>query len=251
MLKGYDPVALASQEENKISRNQNRKYYRFRSARFYGGIATADCVGCCLRCRFCWSWKEVIEPHRWGKFYAPEQVSYRLSQIASKSGYHQVRISGNEPTLHRDHLLEVLNTLPKDLHFILETNGILLGYDRHYAQALSSFSSLHVRVSLKGCSEDEFHQLTGAVPQAYLFQLVALENLLSAGVACHPAAMISFSSSENLHQLKRKLKAIYPKFYNVEIEELILYPSIEKRLKECGTIFHTTHKPDSIPPEQI
>jgi len=247
----YDPIALAAQEEKIISRNQKRKYYRFRSARFYGGSATADCVGCCLRCRFCWSWKEVIDPHRWGKFYAPEQVSYRLSQIASTSGYHQVRISGNEPTLHKSHLLEVLNTLPKNLHFILETNGILLGYDKHYAQVLSSFHNLHVRVSLKGCSEDEFHQLTGAVPQAYHFQLAALENLLSAGVACHPAAMISFSSFKNIQQLKKKLKAIHPHFHNVEIEELILYSSIEKRLKRYNTAFHTAHKPDSLPPEQI
>lgn len=247
----YDPIALASQEEKTVSRNHYKKYYRFRSARFYGGIATADCVGCCLRCRFCWSWKEVIDPHRRGKFYAPEQVSYRLSQIASKSGYHQVRISGNEPTLNKNHLLEVLNTLPKNLHFILETNGILLGYDKHYAQELSSFPNLHVRVSLKGCCEDEFHQLTGAVPQAYRFQLAALENLLSAGVVCHPAAMISFSSFEHIQQLKKKLKAIHPQFYNVEIEELILYPSIEKRLKRYNTTFHTAYKPDNIPPEQI
>jgi len=247
----YDPIALAAQEEKIISRNQDRKYYRFRSARFYGGIATADCVGCCLRCRFCWSWKEVIDPHRWGKFYAPEQVSSRLNQIASKSGYYQVRISGNEPTLHKDHLLKVLHTLPKNLHFILETNGILLGHDKHYAQALSSFPNLYVRVSLKGCSEDEFHQLTGAAPQAYHFQLAALENLLSAGVVCHPAAMISFSPFENIQQLKKKLKAIHPQFYHLEIEELILYPSIEKKLKRYGILFHTAHKPYNIPPEQI
>ena len=247
----YDPIALAAQEEKVTSRNLSRKYYRFRSARFYGGIATADCVGCCLRCRFCWSWKEVIDPRRRGKFYTPEQVTHHLNQIASKAGYHQVRISGNEPTLHKSHLLEVLNTLPKNLHFILETNGILLGYDKHYAQVLSSFHNLHVRVSLKGCSEDEFHQLTGAVPQAYHFQFAALENLLSAGVNCHPAAMTSFSSLKNIQQLKKKLKALHSQFYNVEIEELILYPSIEKRLKRYNTAFYTAHKPDSFPPEQI
>ena len=247
----YDPVALATQEEKIISQCHNRKYYRFRSARFYGGIATADCVGCCLRCRFCWSWKEVIDPHRRGKFYSPEQVSYRLSQIAYKSGYHQVRISGNEPTLHKDHLLGVLSTLSKDLHFILETNGILLSHDKDYAQALSSFPNLHVRVSLKGCSEDEFHQLTGAIPQAYLLQIAALENLLSAGGACHPAAMISFSSAKNIQHLKKKLKTLHHQFYDLEIEELILYSSIEKRLEGYGTLFHHAHKPDSIPPEQI
>ena len=39
--------------------------------------------------------------------------------------------------------------------------------------------------------------------------------------------------------------------YELEIEELILYPSIEKRLRSYGTAFHTVHKPDNIPPEWI
>jgi uncharacterized Fe-S cluster-containing radical SAM superfamily protein len=29
-----------------ICKGNKRKYYRFRAGRFYGGIATADCMGC-------------------------------------------------------------------------------------------------------------------------------------------------------------------------------------------------------------
>jgi uncharacterized Fe-S cluster-containing radical SAM superfamily protein len=47
---------LASQTQAIVSRGRLRKYYRFRWAGYYGGIATADCVGCCLRCLSCWSW---------------------------------------------------------------------------------------------------------------------------------------------------------------------------------------------------
>ena len=48
----YDPVAHAAEVEKLVVRGSKRKYYRFRGARFYGGIATADCVGCCLKCAF-------------------------------------------------------------------------------------------------------------------------------------------------------------------------------------------------------
>jgi uncharacterized Fe-S cluster-containing radical SAM superfamily protein len=42
----------------------------------------------------------------------------------------QVRISGGEPLIGKDHLLKVLSALQhKKIHFVLETNGILLGED--------------------------------------------------------------------------------------------------------------------------
>src|SRR3990172_750148 len=49
----------------------------------------------------------------------------------------RVRISGNEPTIGWEHLIDVLARIPKDLLFILETNGILLGADPDYAEDLS------------------------------------------------------------------------------------------------------------------
>ncbi len=46
----YNPVEIAEITEKTVCENNRRRYYRFRPARFYGGISTADCVGCCLRC---------------------------------------------------------------------------------------------------------------------------------------------------------------------------------------------------------
>jgi uncharacterized Fe-S cluster-containing radical SAM superfamily protein len=51
----FDSVALASSTAEEVWKKDLRKYYRFRPFRFNGGITTADCVGCCLRCGFCWS----------------------------------------------------------------------------------------------------------------------------------------------------------------------------------------------------
>jgi uncharacterized Fe-S cluster-containing radical SAM superfamily protein len=61
-------------------------------------------------------------------------VVSRLLNLARSRGLSQVRISGGEPTIGRDHLLRVFDYFSgKNILFILETNGILLGHDEGYA----------------------------------------------------------------------------------------------------------------------
>ena len=247
----YNPLELAELTRKIVCKNDKRKYYRFRPSRFYGGIVTADCVGCCLRCVFCWSWRETTKPAESGKFCTPEEVAGRLISIAEKKKLYQLRISGNEPTICREHLIRVLELIPKDYMFILETNGILIGGDMTYAEELSRFSNLYVRVSLKGTCEEEFSRLTGAVPEGFQLQLRAIENLRKYNVKVHPACMISFSPSENIKALQERLKNIDPVFEDFEVEELILYPSVEERLRRLKVHYKTGYKPENIPAEQI
>jgi uncharacterized Fe-S cluster-containing radical SAM superfamily protein len=229
-----DPFELAEKIREIVRSGEKRKYYRFRPAPFYGGIATADCVGCCLKCLFCWSWHIVVQPEKVGRFYSPEEVARNLLSIAGKKGFHQVRISGNEPTLHRSHLLKVLQLIPKEIRFILETNGILIGHDPSYARDLSRFSNLYVRVSLKGACAEDFTRLTGVKPEGFGLQLKALENLVKEGADCFPAVMANFSSQEEIKKLRKRLKEIRPDFEDSEEEELILYPFVEENLKRAG-----------------
>ncbi len=245
----YDPVRKAEETSRVICRGDLRKYYRFRAARFYDGIATADCVGCCLRCLFCWAWDEVVSPEALGRFYSPAEVAGKLVGIARKKGFKRLRISGNEPTLARDHLLGVLGKIPPGYQFILETNGILIGDDPSYARDLSRFPFLCVRVSLKGTSEEEFSRLTGADPRAFLLQLKALENLIGAGVRAYPAVMVSFSTPEDVRSLQERLAAIG--IDETEVEELVLYGNVEKRLRKVGIPCVAGYDPSGIPPEQI
>jgi len=226
---------LIKQTQALVSKGRLRKYYRFRWARYYGGIATADCVGCCLRCLFCWSWDIACHPDTAGSFFTPEQVAYHLQKTARKHHGTQMRISGNEPTLNREHLLEVLGYIPFDYGFILETNGILLGLDRSYCSELARFSNLHVRVSLKGCSPSEFIRLTGVGGKGFELQIKALENLVSEGVSCHPALM-SFAGAQPVSVLAGHLNAIDPKLADIEEEELIPYPPALERLHRARII---------------
>jgi uncharacterized Fe-S cluster-containing radical SAM superfamily protein len=237
MAPTIDPIAWAEETWKIVGSGDYRKYYRFRPASYYGGIATADCVGCCLRCLFCWSWHIVTQPEKAGRFYSPEEVVQNLTSIVKKEGFHQIRISGNEPTLHRSHLLKILELIPREIHFILETNGILIGHDPSYAKDLSCFPHLYVRVSLKGACPEDFSRLTQAKPEGFNYQLRALENLVKEGVDCFPAVMTNFSSQGEIKRLRQRLKEIQPNFEDFEEEELILYPFVLDHLQKASIPF--------------
>ena len=228
---------MTEETEAIVVKGKLRKYYRkSRDERWYGGIASAYCCGCNLRCVFCWSGFPRDHPEKIGEFYGPEQVFNQLKEVAARSGYSQVRVTGNEPTIGRDHLLELLELVDQsNLQFILETNGILIGHDRHYADQLSKFSNLHVRVSLKATNPEQFSRLTGATPTAFDLQIEALKNLGDAEVSFHPAIMMSFSSSVDIQQLMNRLQTIGQNLTSsLEKEYVILYPPVVERLKKTG-----------------
>lgn len=251
----YDPVERHRLLERWVSRTVNghfeRKYWRFRADRWYGGVATADCVGCGLSCRFCWANENSFyNSDSTGFYQSPQEVAARLGSTASAKGYNQARVSGGEPTISMPHLLQLLERLRynKSLNFILETNGILLGNDRNFSRALSDFRFLHVRVSLKGCNEDDFEKLTGASSQGFEFQLQSLKNLVDDGVSCHAAVMTSFSSRDSFLQLANRLSSIDPRLArDLETEEVIMYPRVAKKLRAFGLRPCSEHRPDNVP----
>ncbi len=237
--KGYDPVELSRKIEKVVVQGDKRKYYRLgRPGRFYGGSCAADCVGCNLSCVFCWSNTPRVRPDLVGRFYSPEEVFGSLVKCSRSMGYRVIRVSGNEPTIGREHLLGLLDLVEHsgdDVIFVLETNGILIGYDPSYAKELSRYQKLHVRVSIKACNEEGFHRLTGAVPEAFRYQLAALENLIDNGVSVHPSVMVSFCTEEELRELVRRLASIDPSLpASLEPEVVILYPHVRERLKKVG-----------------
>ena len=92
-------------------RNGKRKYYRFRYTRYYGGIVTADTVGCDLLCAYCWNYFKNLRPEKYGEFYSPEQVAERLLKITRAKNCYLFRISGAEPILGKEsakHVAEVI-----------------------------------------------------------------------------------------------------------------------------------------------
>lgn len=225
----YDPLELSEKVEKIVVRGTQKKYYRFRPTGFYGGIATADTVGCNLRCRFCWSGNSVWNASDTGDFFSSQEVAETLQSIAESKGYHQLRISGGEPTIGKHHLFDFLRRIDPRFLFIMETNGILLGFDRNYVKELSGFSRLHIRVCLKGADPEEFSLLTGA-ERGFEYQMKALQYLKEdkmhfniALVSVHP---------EKKQRLFQQLKDMGLEDVMVEEEEITLYPLVRKRLQQ-------------------
>lgn len=247
----YDPVERHREIEHAVIRERVggdlKKYYRFRRDPWYGGVITADCAGCGLTCKFCWVRKEsLLEGREGGEFLKPEEAAHRILGLMKEKKINQGRISGGEPAIGRRHLIQFLNVLQRRrVRFILETNGILIGEDESYAQELAQYPFLHVRVSLKGCTENEFARLTGAHPKGFHLQLNALRNLKKAGVSAHPAVMFSFSGREEIDWLYSAIWKIDPILHSeIEREEVILYPYVVERLRRAGLDYHSGHVPE-------
>ncbi|MET1128836.1 MAG: radical SAM protein [Thermoproteota archaeon] len=261
--QGYDPVKLADAVENAVTRLeggvQYRRYHRFRRDRWYGGIVTADVVGCNLRCGFCWAWRFTWTGYERGRMLSPAEVSGLLASMARRHGVKQARLSGGEPTVAFDHMMEVAERLVEQgLHFVLETNGILIGAREDYARRLASLggAGIEVRVSVKGTSPEEFWMLTRARPEAWWLQIRALEALvrygLKPGDEVYPAVMLSFTDEKGVERIKRILASIHPELQrSIDPEYVILYPHVKRLLRMTGLRPRRAYNPDSVPPELV
>ena len=223
----YDPIELSIKTEKIVVDNNFKKYYRFRPTGFYGGIATADTVGCNLRCKFCWSSNSVWNANSTGILYSFEQVANKLQSIAEKKSYHQLRISGGEPTIGKQHLINLLENIKTKYLFILETNGILLGYDKKYIDDLSVFNNLHIRVCLKGVDSEEFSLFTGA-KKGFEYQIKALQYLRDKQMSFN-IALVSVNKEKKQHFFQRLEEMDLDKVM-IEEEEIKLYPLVRMRL---------------------
>jgi len=242
-MKGYDPIKLTEKMESIVVDGNKRKYAKLsRPLRFYGGTSSAVEVGCNLRCKFCFSDKPVFRPQSTGKFYTPEEVFKALDKSAKRYGHKLISASASEGTLGRQHLLELLDLVElTEYVYILETNGMTLGNDKAFAEQLASYKNLHVRVSIKGTSQEEYHELTDAIPESYEYPFRALKHLIDAGVSCNACVMISFSDDDGIRNVEQKLFEVHPGLLkSLEKERITPFPKVAQRLAKNGL------KPNSI-----
>jgi uncharacterized Fe-S cluster-containing radical SAM superfamily protein len=236
MNLSFNPLERAKEVESAVMKDLERKYYRFRYALYYGGIVTADTIGCNFLCAYCWNYFKNLNYVKIGKFYSPEQVVDNMLKIAERKNCFRFRLSGAEPILGKksfEHLLRILELLSKrvsSLTFILETNGLMLGYYPKWILRFESFKDfLWVRISIKGYDSQSFEQISGANMEFFKYPLNALKELRKCGIHAWPAVMWEVFGEEGIEKLA-ELLGLSEK--EIETEYLELYPFIERNLKE-------------------
>jgi uncharacterized Fe-S cluster-containing radical SAM superfamily protein len=235
--RGYNPLTLSAATEQVVVDGARRKYVQLgRPLRFYGGTTSATEVGCNLRCKFCFSDKPVWKPKQTGKFYTAQEVFDGLVKSARKHGHTIISASASEGTIGREHLMELLDLVEKsEFIYVLETNGMILGNAPEYVHELSKYSRLHVRVSIKGDCPEQYHELTGALPESYELPYRALKHLIEAGVSCNACLMASFSDEDGVRRVQKNLMGVHPGILkSLEIERITMFPKVAKRLADKG-----------------
>ncbi len=237
-FKPFNPLELAERTAKIVTRpgaqGLERKYTRFYVVSVYGGIATGYAVGCCLRCFYCWSnWSRDF-PEKYGVFYSPRQAALNLFKAVDEckriGGVDKLRLSGCEPTVGFEHLLDVLKYASESKYslFILESNGVILGSNAVYAKRLAEFKDkLYVRISFKAATPEGFTQRTGALGSFYTLPFKALKYLLDEGVYARAAAMtdVRVMSRGEQSTLIQMLDLIDPDGnYTETLEEEVIYP---------------------------
>jgi uncharacterized Fe-S cluster-containing radical SAM superfamily protein len=241
----FDALQRSEETERLVMRGKKRLYYKYRAAPYYGGIATADAVGCSLLCAYCWNYGRNEDPIRFGRFFSPEDVADKLLEIARRRSFSLFRVTGSEPILGEasfEHLIKVieiiLNAEPRS-NFVLETNGLMLGYKEELAQRLR-FSRLLVRIAVKGVHPESFEKITGARKEFFRYPLLALRTLEQLGARAWPALMEDLFSKSQIEELKKTLGE-YRINSDLELESLEGYPFVLENMKRRGIFLQNDH----------
>jgi len=245
--KPFNPLKLAEKTEKIVCRREenkvSRKYTHFYVAGVYRGIVTACGVGCCLRCFYCWVPLSRDYPEHYGKYYTASQVVQNIVKLARKYRVKKARISCCEPTISREHLLQVLDLIEeaKEIKlFILETNGMIFGVNKSFVKEVLDYSKVYVRVSIKAGEPEDLTWRTGADGDFYELPFKAVEYFNEEAEPLkrfHVAAMTDsrIMSSREREKIIRRLWEINP-ILAITLEEEIVdpYDTTLIRLEKAG-----------------
>jgi len=241
----FNALQRSEETERLVMRGKKRLYYKFRAAPYYGGIATADAVGCSFLCAYCWNYGRNEGPVRFGRFYSPEDVADNLLEIARRRSFSLFRVTGSEPILGEtsfEHLLKIidiiLNAEPRS-NFVLETNGLMLGFKEELAQRLR-LSRLSIRIAVKGINPESFEKITGARKEFFRYPLLALRTLEKLGVRAWPALMEDLFSESQIKEFKKTLSEHGINF-DLELERLEDYPFVLENMKRRSIFLKNDH----------
>jgi uncharacterized Fe-S cluster-containing radical SAM superfamily protein len=222
----FDPIQRSKDVESIVMKGDQRAYYRFRHAPFYGekGIVTADAMGCNFLCAYCWNYTRNEHPKGMGSFHSPSDVAHRLQKIAAKKQCNQFRLSGSEPILGEasaSHIAEVIKLCSGS--WVIETNGLMLGYD---LKLLDLFpKDVFWRVTIKATGREMFEKVTGAMGEFAEYPVAAITEMENRGL-----------NLEVAYNKKYVPDVDWFRNFNCEFETTRFYPGVKPRMVARGLV---------------
>lgn len=235
-----EDIALIGERLSKLVNRENKRLtHKIRTARYYGGVATIDVVGCYLDCAYCWvpdikkSSDLILNNIGRFNFMSPVETADILTRLASTNELGCVRLSGGEPTLNKAHLIETIDlTTERGFDYILETNGLLL--DESYVKDLSKYrNNIYVYFGLKGITPQQFSELTLRSPEYWKKQINAIELLIKGKFRLGINIMGDYLSESGMLEfieVLMKIDQFAP--LAVDLQNVSIFPHVQKRLDE-------------------
>ncbi len=236
----FDPLKRSEETERLVMKGEKRLYHKFRAAPYYRGIATADAIGCSFLCAYCWSYRRNENPVGFGRFFSAEEVAANLLRLARQRWLELFRVTGSEPILgpsslrHLLHVIEIIQRQKPHAKFILETNGLVLGYQPEFASQLMR-DGLLIRIAIKGVDPVSFEKITGAGADFFPLPLRALQTLEQLGVHVWPALMADLFGEAEIVRFKKVLRE-YRIRAELELESLEPYPFVLENMRRRGLV---------------
>ena len=134
-------------------------------------------------------------------------------------------------------LRDIYRTNP-GLHFILETNGLLLGHEPGLVQRLSQFKRLEVRVALKGFDEESFEAISGAERGFFTIPVKGLGDLIRNGIRAWPAILYETFGPKGIGEINQRLREYEIRPEELEVEYLEPYAFVLENLKKRSISLH-------------
>ena len=236
IVMGFNPVERAKAIERLVVRNSSRLYYKIKFNRYYGPIISCYTVGCCLNCAYCWNHNKNKNPARFGRFLSPSEVAERVNRLLKQHGTIHARITGGEPILGTKslkHLTEMISEV--DRSFLIETNGVMLGYNPDLFDLLEDVKDRVVlRVSIKGYDCEIFERVTGADGRSLDYVFNCIKELSRRRFYYWICIMPEVFTGRGIEIIKRKLRKIGYRGH-LELETLeTFYSGVMERIRKRG-----------------
>ncbi len=183
----FDAMERSCALSGQLERPGARRLVRIGAAGAFDNALTIYVPGCNLACVHCWAGPEREDPigcSRWWTFDELRQhIRHHRQHSRLPAAAHRLRISGGEAVLSLGvlDLIDALLRLPGRLS--LETNGVMLGVQPEIIKGLLSFGGrLHLNLSIKAGTIDQFERITGAKAEAWEAAWAGLDALRRSGM---------------------------------------------------------------------